>query len=94
MLLFFCFFNRLEGFIFVLDKIMDLCTSHFLNRSVSEQSLGDSTPVPHCSQPEMAHPSDGIGTSFDALCLQHIDHPSKLDTEHWGKTFCVFVFVF
>lgn len=73
---------------------MDLCTSHFLNRSVSEQSLGDSTPAAHCSQPEMAHPSDGIGTSFDALCLQHIDHPSKLDTEHWGKTFCVFVFVF
>lgn len=85
----------LESFlVVVVDKIMDLCMNHLLNRSVSEQSFGITTPTSCCLQPVMAHPADQLATSFDELYLHQTDHSSKSDIEHWGKNIPVFIFVF
>ena len=78
----------------VVDKIMDLCTNHLLNRSASEQSFGITTPTSRCLQPVMAHPTDQLATSFDELYLHQTDQSSKSDIEHWGNNISVFIFVF
>ncbi len=56
-----------------------MCTNSSMIHSTSEQSVTDCNGDIKCSQPQISHPTNKIGTSFHELCVQEKDHPCKFN---------------